>query len=271
MTHTACAIICRMKRVPAGGYTILEVMIFLSVSGALLVSTMTLISGKEERTRFSQSIGTFEQNINDILNDVSTGYYATNQGLTCETSAASTVDLMAAPLGSVEQGTQGCIFLGKAIRLDVPDSFDAYTMVGVKTATSLSNADATLLGSGTPAKPGVITRNSLGANLEIKKAVSLKAPDFDDLSGIALVSNFSQVSALNGTVTGNATQVTVYEVQGNFETEAGKATMTPATDGILLCLQQSGGSRKATLTIGANNQQLRTETKIVDDWPGECS
>ena len=170
-----------MKRVPSGGYTIIEVMIFLVVSAALLTSAMALISGKEERTRFSQAATMLEQNIKDTLNDVSTGFYPSNNRITCTTNGNGTISITS---GTAEQGSQGCLFLGKAMRFERnSEKYEVYTMAASKNATGLgtgtTGANTQLLGGPSPGppsgnNPGIVTTYDLSSDLKIVMAVSLE-------------------------------------------------------------------------------------------------
>lgn len=261
-----------MKR-PQSGYTIIEVMIFLLVSAALLGSVITLISGRTERTRFTQSVENMERRLQDLLNDVSTGYYPTTGNFACEAGSAG---IVFTPNRQVEQGSnRDCIFLGKALSFS-SSSYDAYTMVGLrnsgdirttgmKNIESLQDAKVRLLGAG--GNPGIVDKFDILADVEVKKVVSL-ADKSRNLSGIALVSDFSQTSALTNAVSGNAARVSLFEVEGDFQANAGSPGMKPANGGVMLCLQQGGlFGRKAAIKIGADGgRQLGTEV-LIDQWP----
>lgn len=265
-----------MKRMPNGGYTIIEVMIFLLISSALLGSTTIMLSGRQERTRFTNGVENFDQKFKDILNDVSTGFYPSNESFTCKLTGPVGSEVIAFPPlgGPAELGTNtGCLFLGRATQLTPGTNYDTYTVVGSQKGTSLANAKATLLGAG--GNPGVISSNKLDADLQIVKTVSLTDSSRQVL-GIAMISEFSQTAAVTNKVTGNAANITLYEIlaPGTFLANAGKddPAMKPADNGVLVCLQQggvSGNGRKAAIIIGGNGQQLSTETKI-DEWPSGC-
>ena len=72
-----------MKRASGGrshGFTIVETMIVLAVSGALFTSAIFFIGGRQQKAEFTASVRNFETSINDIANDVSDGYFADNAG-----------------------------------------------------------------------------------------------------------------------------------------------------------------------------------------------
>jgi type II secretory pathway pseudopilin PulG len=256
-----------MKR-PQSGYTIIEVMIFLLVSTALLGSVITMISGRQERVRFTQSVENVERRLQDILNDVSTGYYPTTGNFSCQGNSTTGLTFGTT---HIEQGAnRDCVFLGKAIWFGSSGStsYGAYTMVGLRNAANLTQANARLLGAG--GNPGIVDNYSILADAEVKKTVSLSDPS-RNLTGVALVSEFSQTSALTNEVSGNAARVSLYEVEGNFPANAGNPGMQLASDGVMLCLQQGGVfGRKAAIKIGADGgRQLGTEV-LIDQWPEGC-
>lgn len=278
LSCNAYAIICFMKRRPNGGYTIIEVMIFLLISSALLGSTTIMLSGRQERIRFTNAVESFDTKFKDLLNDVSTGYYPTDQSFSCKlVGPPGSEDITFPPLGGpAEQGTNtGCLFLGRATQLTPGRNFDTFTIVGSQNGTDLTSAKAELLGAGSNAGVGVVARDTFDADLEIVRTVSL-TDSTRQVLGIAMISEFSQTASVTNKVTGNAAHVTLYEVlaPGTFEANAGKPdpAMKPADKGVLICLQQggvSGNGRKAAIIIGGNGQQFSTETKI-DEWPSGC-
>jgi hypothetical protein len=111
-----------MQRV-SSGYTIVEVIIFLAISGAILISSIAFLSGSEGHNRFSQSMRDTQSKIQDLLNDIPTG---NTGGLSSVTglshcfhntgSGKTQIDSGPANTGNPNHTNGGCIFLGKAIQ-----------------------------------------------------------------------------------------------------------------------------------------------------------
>jgi hypothetical protein len=101
-----------MRRV-SKGYTIVEVMIFLAVSLAILVASMNLISGKQSETEFNQKMRDTRSKIQDWLNDVSTGFTGGDPDSMSCTKGPGGVPFVASGSPST---APICIFLGKAIQ-----------------------------------------------------------------------------------------------------------------------------------------------------------
>lgn len=248
------------------GYTIIEVMIFLIVSTALLGSAVAGISQQNRRVQFSQSVTGFEQQLQDILNDVSTGFYPSTNNLTCVSSPVGIqANNSATP---VDQGSNaGCIFVGKAIVPDTVDraKYNIYTLAGKTfdasgaSVTNLANAQIEALGTG--GNGGIADSGSLLSGVEIVSIISIRAaaPAID---GFALISDFSQVSA-TGSVSGNSTRVALYEKRSGL---AFSTINQKADSGILICLREPGNGRKASITVGGAGQNLSL-AKTIDDWP----
>lgn len=103
------------------GYTIIEVMLFLLISSALLTSAMAIISGQQQKTQFTTGVREFESRLQDLINDVETGFFPTGNDIRCTVpgmesnpDAAPSLELVAT---GQEQGTsQDCVYLGKAVQ-----------------------------------------------------------------------------------------------------------------------------------------------------------
>ncbi|MBX4197100.1 hypothetical protein KW801_00905 [Candidatus Saccharibacteria bacterium] len=113
-----------MQRV-SGGYTIIEVIIFLAVSSALLLVSLIFLSGREGHVRFSQSMRDMQSKVQDWVNDVTDGFpVATDASYNCQAGGSSVV---------INQGARNinspptCIFLGKAIQFTDAPSNLVYT------------------------------------------------------------------------------------------------------------------------------------------------
>ncbi len=255
-----------MKRTLNGGYTIIETLIFLTVSAAIMISSMGLISGKQERVRYTQTVNTFDQKLRDIFNDVGTGYYPNANDFSCSSTAGGPIVFSGT---DKEVGTNsGCTFLGKSIELGTAANatqYNTYTIVGKQTATSIADAGIQLLGVG--GNPGIIDRNAIEADVQITSIKSLSDPT-RTVTGIAMISQFSEVTALTGEVNGNGSRMDLYEVTGNYASGFSNSSMQSSTNGIMLCLQQGGNNgRRSTIKINSN---LTTEV-TVDRWLTECT
>ena len=104
----------------ASGFTIIETLIVLTVSGALFVSATYFLSGDQDRTEFTQSIQAVQSQIQQVINEVESGSYANTNNFTCS-GTASGPSLTTS--GTDAQGSNtGCIFLGKVIQFGVANT-----------------------------------------------------------------------------------------------------------------------------------------------------
>lgn len=102
---------------PWGGYTIVEVMLVLGISGVLLTSAIVLVGGLRGGTEFSQAMRDIQSKFQTEINSVRTGTFAFNDSYSCAIAPSNDrAKLTAAPGGS--SGTsQDCLFLGKAFQV----------------------------------------------------------------------------------------------------------------------------------------------------------
>lgn len=101
-----------------GGYTIIEVLIVLAVTGALFVSAVTVFQGKQGRTQFSQAMRDVDSKIQSLVNDSDINALPGNGQYTCTAPGPSYRPVLAASGGPDTTGTNdGCIFLGRALQV----------------------------------------------------------------------------------------------------------------------------------------------------------
>lgn len=100
--------------VSRSGYTIVEVLIFLAVSGALLASAMLLLNGQQRRTEFSAKVREFDSKLQSIINNVASGYYNNTGMTTCTVSGG--VITVTTTSGSVGSNSD-CTFIGQYVSL----------------------------------------------------------------------------------------------------------------------------------------------------------
>ncbi|HUD06194.1 MAG TPA: prepilin-type N-terminal cleavage/methylation domain-containing protein [Candidatus Saccharimonadales bacterium] len=122
------------------GFTIIEVMIVLAISGVILFSAILIFNGQQGQTEFSQAVNQFQTQLQATINDATNGYYPTSSAYQFSCSQPSILALNPPHFSSApaSQGTNsGCIFLGKAMQFAVSSSadtksplIDVYTIVG---------------------------------------------------------------------------------------------------------------------------------------------
>lgn len=270
------------------GYTLIEVMIFLAVSGALLVSAMTFISGRQARIRYTQAVVDFEQQLQDTFNDVSTGYYPTNSDYSCTYDGANIVFSTATDTsqGSNEQ----CIFAGKLIHF-FPNGdlsgYKIYTIVGPSKMQSINSSQVKLLGAtggAAGSNPGIaelkkiqsdiqFTKTSVGGS-GVRQLIDTGNPSIPYHS-FAIIPDYGGSNLVNNSVSGNASKVKLYGYESGVD--SGPITprpSPPATNpkfieikgNLVICMRQDGNGRPSAIVV---TKQLTIE-RWIDKQPSEC-
>ena len=115
-----------------GGYTIVETMIVLAVSGVLFISAVAVFNGKQGRSEFTTSMQDIRSKIQDLANDVATGYLPNSSFNSCTALSTGGPPKLAA--GNNIGTSEECIFLGKALNFPSGPTnngrFQAYTVIG---------------------------------------------------------------------------------------------------------------------------------------------
>jgi type II secretory pathway pseudopilin PulG len=109
-----------MVKLKIAGFTIVETMIFLAVSGVIFVSVVLLLQGQLNRYQSRDAMNQLESNVRGVLNDVSNGYYPIMpNNYTC-TGAVN---------NDLGRGSNtNCVFAGKSVTFS-EDSVDIDTWV----------------------------------------------------------------------------------------------------------------------------------------------
>lgn len=124
----------RMARAP-GGYTIIEVMIVLGITGVLFSSAVLVFHGQQGKTSLSQNMYDFTSKLQSYVTEVNSGVYSDASAYGCSISSGR------ATLSATSPGTNNdCLFVGRAIQL-IPDSSDVYvyTIIGNRNQYSGAN------------------------------------------------------------------------------------------------------------------------------------
>lgn len=261
-----------MNRVGAvsNGYTIVETMIFLAVSGLMFLSAMFFLGGQQARNEFATGIKDIQSKLTDMMNDVSTGYYNNATDFKCvNNSNAPEVTGGANSLGT----NAACIYVGKALQF-APSDYDdetvaVYTLIGVR---SKNGVDATSLADTSPKVLAIGTYSD--EKMKLPYGIKIVKTNPTNRSTLAFVTRFSKTS--NGISnsqdidlipvdtsllsTDRATSKSKINDTTNFTNEV-VTPRNPAT-GVKLCFKSGGTRQSAEITIGGPGRQISTEVKI---------
>ncbi len=250
-----------MKRLPSlrGGYTIVETLIYLAVTGSLFVSAAVLISGQQNKTEFSQAVREVESYIIDISNDISTGYYpSTNVGCTFGP---------AGPVlgGSRDLGTNGdCLFLGRLFHVapagtNGEQTLNVYTVFGNRLTGPAPNSSEskTLAESNATIHQDILDTKKFSEIFSFKKLTYGGA--FVQSGAFGFVSSLGSFTATGDLNSGSTTASTVVvgstttgmlssDMENNFT-----ANLVENPGKIELCLESNATNAHAIITVGAQD------------------
>jgi type II secretory pathway pseudopilin PulG len=275
---------------PQAGYTIIEVMFFLVISAGLFGAAVVNFSIQNRRTQFTQTVHAFDLRVQDTINDIDTGFYGSNSDFGCTAPAGGGKPVLNG--SHVQQGQNSdCTFIGKAMQFG-PDGnkakFNIYTIVGRRaiddTGTerqvqSLEEASPAAL-DGNP--NGTVDFGTLDSGVEVTKVFYKIGNNFTSQGGgFAIISGFGKRNLAAGKtgLQSGILRISLASIDGSnfgqnnaaFSTNIeGIKTANTQIDGVLLCLQESGGGRYASVLVGGQNQKTATTVAIDDNVQAEC-
>lgn len=217
-----------------GGFTIVETLIVLAITGVMFVATAALVSNQLSRYRYRDSMLRIEEIVRNNINDVQTGYIpdaagTSVPGLACATTAAvgTSVD---------------CEFIGKQI---------VFKATGIEVSPLVMRANSSVpFASAGPSELGAAT--ALTIRTTYPEGLSLVSSSTDADRTIYVV--YQNALASNGTFIGGAQSVVIYD------SSKGSGQEKICFDGI---------GRKGAVRVGGS-LGLGTELLQSDDHAG-CS
>lgn len=259
------------------GFTLIEVLIVLAVTGGLFISAVVMISGRTNKTQFEQSINQVTAQLRQNINEVSSGYYP-NTGFRC-TPNGGTVTLSA---GTTAQGTNsGCILLGRVLQFGIqntdPEQIVSFPIAGRQfnnagdQVQSLNEAGPKAVSPSTtnPNTPNSTTRQPLQYGLKVSKmyynseANKIGAVGFistlAQYEGTKIVSGSQRLSMIPVIGTDlNRSQASVAEA---INTNLVSSPVSPA-NGVYICFDSGTTNQSGLVQIGGGNRQLSVTLTI---------
>ncbi len=145
------------------GFTIVETMIFLAISGLMVAVTINSVIGKQGDTEFKTGLNILRDNLSLSLTNVLNGNYQLPVGKYCTINGSNQPVIT----GSVETAGN-CTFLGEVISFG-PKSYTVYTVLGRTYESSHPNLLATNI---TQAKPAIYS--SLSQSFQLPESIEIQ-------------------------------------------------------------------------------------------------
>lgn len=246
------------------GYTILEVLIFLAISGFILVSALVVVNGRQEQVQYQQAVREIDSNIRAAISDVSNGYFPQTD-FSCRNDGGNLI------ISSVSGSTQGtredCVFAGKAI-VPSENQMTHTTIAGLRSPLGQSGSieEASL----TPITGSPISLDSILVNPWGLRLVRFTDQDAEDnLTYIAYITSFGSQSQ-SGQLDSGTQSISLYK--STEPLSAMNINRVSGDDRIYLCFESSNGNRKAAIIIGEGGRQLSTtiDQDAEGKYPDQC-
>lgn len=258
------------------GFTIVEVMIFLAVSGALMLAAMTAISGSQNKAEFNVAINDAQQQIETIASNVATGYYASSENVTCVNPVGSVLNISTS--GGNRGSNKDCAFIGRVFDFDMSTS----TMRLYSVAGARMNPDGSEVTRMLDSKSTVI--DATPENYRLKNGLRIRTlkENGSPVQAIGFFSTFGKTSQVSGTdqLVSTSQQYDFIGIQGagsvptlisdnSFRSTYGSKINPP--NGIELCFESSGTNQHGVLKIGGlSGSTGRSATTSLTVNGGTC-
>ena len=273
------------------GFTIVETMIVLAVTSGMFVIAALAINGRQAKTEFQVAVRDLQTRTQQIINEVSTGYYPTQAGFSCTVGGrpSDPIMLTLSSSGQTQGAHDDCIFVGKTIVFNA-DKLYVYSLVGARQSNGRDVS--------TPAQARVtaLAPTGFGGNqsapdatqvYDLPYGLSLIRAGYDDqLStdttayGVAIMSSLANFSTTYATSTGTQlVDVYRYTSEENFSSDTttkdwantinGELSVTPPvykkTKSLRLCFAIHNSAQFVLLKIGDANGGVSVTTAIRDN------
>jgi type II secretory pathway pseudopilin PulG len=255
------------------GYTIVEVLLVLAITGSMLLGASAMLRGQQGKTQFQQTMRDIDSKIQAVAKGVGNNLYPDTASYTCQVQAdADGKDRAKLIVGAQETGSnKACIFIGRAIQVVKNDSvINIYSVIGRRTynqggqTLSVTTFD---LANPNPAFELTETYQPPGKGARLKSATYIKPNNNSPTNVPTEMAGF--YNNLDGTSTTRQQLLAkVYEIEtsptnpqnnvANFIQQKN----TYNNSGVkqwLLCYQSASNNQTALLTITPQASGIRSQ------------
>lgn len=257
------------------GYTILEVMVFLSITGFLFISALTVMGGRQAQIQYRQSVNEVNNVFSRAVNDISTGFFPSFSFECSYNGLIGSLSIAAAPEegDEVVQGARkDCVFIGKAISIDADGSELRVTTLAARrppigeTFGSLDDYLITPVNIEPDVNLDVVNRNLWGTEVLNMYVASDIAEDFD-ITYAAYIAE--QGSLVNQSLQSGTQPIRIIVDQSGGVLLTGSALDAAdlrrlnQSESVVVCLSNESTSSNAVIILGEDGRQ--TSTRVDAD------
>jgi type II secretory pathway pseudopilin PulG len=274
------------------GFTIVETLIVLAVTAGILISALIAIGGRTNRTQFMTASNDLKQQLQQVINETTNGYFPNSSNFTCTKRANQSPALAD---GNQAQGTNGdCIFLGKAIQFGVHGNtgvFLAYAIAGNRLqqasnleVSQLSQSYPVAVAPGTSSAnnvdlDGITVSNALEGGLTVSKMSYVNSAGTTvQTNGFAVLTTLASYTAPSGCdgLCSGGQGITLYGIRDGSNTvlgsqnsasfvdslDAANAASYDRASSISICFNSGSTNQSALYTIGDVGNEQSVTMKI---------
>lgn len=253
------------------GYTIVELLIVLAVSGLMFAIAASFVNGKQERTSFQQGSNELVSRLQAVIEQITDGQY-TDIPFTCQDPGGA-LPLQINGTVAPNQGTNpDCVFLGKIVHFSVSgnrNQYETFSLAGARVTNGGAPVPipvTTILAS--KLRPIIGTGIDLTSKSTIPQDLSVVSMSVTDSSGgvhnpaydVGFIQGLGSPGSIGTYDSGaQAIQMVFVPMASSTLSESGAAGLITATNvqtAQSVCIGVSDGSRSARITIGGNSSQL---------------
>lgn len=271
----------------AQGFTIVEVLIVLAVTGAMFVWAALLISGRQAKTEFQVGIRDVQTKLQQSINEVKSGYYPFNTGFRCDASGTAPLDIDTGGIGFGQGEHNQCTFIGKTVAIS-NDTMYVYSMAGARlNATggevqSPLQSNATVIGPATGPPPVNSSAPDLTTTMKLPSGITLVgagqngALNPTPIYAVAILSSFNSIVTSTTASSGMQTFALYGFDMSNFPANPSKGqianaineeTSYPPLQNVKFCLKSGTTDESVIITIGDISAQGTSVSSVYRNGP----
>ena len=259
------------------GYTIIEVMIVLAISGVMFLIASTVIGGKQEQSSFTSGVNDMASDLQDVVEQVTDGRYS-DVPISCSWSGSGSVTIGAAT--GVTQGSNAyCVFLGKLLYFPgltpgTPvENYQVLSVAGGQTELG-SNLLTSLDATGPKVATELTTTQGTSQSLDVSK-ITINNGVVGGKTAFGFIQSLGTTTTSGGTTVlqSGAQNVGLYYVNGGDPTTENLAGKLIAASSVDLCMTDE--KRYADVILGPDGSatnngssgQLSVNIKMDGETP----